>query len=136
MTPATAQPGQGPAQGLAILLWATGPDRPDLCAAPFMYAAAAAALDLQVEIHFAAASVELLVPGRAAALPSGQARSRSIADFMADAHAGGARFLACSAALHDRGLAQADLLPWVAGVAGATHFVARSVAPGWRALVF
>ena len=55
---------------LAILLWSVDVERPDLAAAPFVYAAAAAALDAEVEIHFAARSVRLLVAGEAAARSS------------------------------------------------------------------
>jgi hypothetical protein len=50
---------------LAILLWSTDLDRPDLAAAPFVYAAAACALDAEVEVHFAGRSVRLLVDGAA-----------------------------------------------------------------------
>ena len=46
---------------LAILLRATDPDQPALCATPFFHALAASALDVQVEVHFTARSVLLLV---------------------------------------------------------------------------
>ncbi len=122
--------------GLAILLWATGADRPALCAAPFMYASAACALELAVEIHFAAASVQLLVPGVAESIHPGHAAQRSLAEFMQDAHEAGARFLACSAALHEHGLERHRLTAWLHGTAGATSFVARTVDTQWRTLVF
>ena len=121
---------------LAILLWATGPERPDLCAAPFIYASAAAALDIAVEIHFAAGSVGLLVPAFAETLFASRDRLRPISAFMHDAHAHGARFLACSAALHERGLRRESLIPEVDAIAGATSFIVRSLDPGWRTLVF
>ncbi len=56
------------AEGLALLLWSTDVDTPQRLATPFSYAAAAAAMDLRVEIYFTARSVELLVPGVAASL--------------------------------------------------------------------
>ena len=46
-------------RGLAILLWATDPDDPARCATPFFHAAAAAAMDLEVELYFASRSVRL-----------------------------------------------------------------------------
>ena len=49
--------------GLAILLWAADPDEPARLATPFAHAAAAAAMDLQVEVYFSARSVLLLRPG-------------------------------------------------------------------------
>ena len=48
---------------LAILLWSATPERPQLCATPFVHAAAAAAFDCEVEIHFAGPTVRLLVAG-------------------------------------------------------------------------
>jgi uncharacterized protein len=56
------------ADGVAILLWSCDPDRPALLATPFVQAAAAAALELPVEVYFTARSVRLLVPGVAASL--------------------------------------------------------------------
>ncbi|MEI2422207.1 hypothetical protein V6O07_18145, partial [Arthrospira platensis SPKY2] len=48
---------------LAILVWAADPGQPQLCATPFYFASAAAAMDIEVEMYFTARSVELLLPG-------------------------------------------------------------------------
>ncbi|MFC5301746.1 DsrE family protein [Azospira restricta] len=121
---------------LAILLWATDLDRPGLAAAPFVYAAAAAALDAEVEIHFAGRSVRLLVAGEAARRATAAAGGRSLYDFMQDAARGGARFLACSMAWREYVAAGETTIPEFAGHAGATAFVARTLDPDWRTLVF
>ena len=121
---------------LAILLWATDPARPELCATPFFHAAAAAALDAEVEVHFAARSVLLLVPGCAEALRASEREATTIAGHMGHALEHGVRFLACSAALAAHGLEHAELMPGVAGRAGATAFVARCLDPQWTTLVF
>ena len=120
---------------LALLLWSVSPDVPALCAAPFVYASAAAAMDCEVEIHFAADAVRLLVPGVAARTFASAGRTRSVYDHMQDAAQLGARLLACSMALHERGLAPQDLIAECAGAAGATAFVARSL-DNWATLVF
>lgn len=121
---------------LAILLWSTEPERPDLAAAPFVYAAAAAALDAEVEIHFAGRSVRLLVAGEAAGRSSSERGGRSVYEFMQDAAQGGARFLACSMAWREYvGDGEATIAEF-AGQAGATAFVARALDPEWRTLVF
>ena len=95
-----------PADGIAILLWAADPDAPQRLATPFFHAAAAAAMDMPVEIYFTARSVQLLVPGvadgaaRLGAHPQDHARR--------DARGGRARracFYACTDALHAHGLA-------------------------------
>lgn len=121
---------------LAILLWAAGPDRPDLCAAPFVYATTAAAVDCQVEIHFAGRSVRLLVAGEAAQLfpcPGGDA---SIYHFMRQAADLGVRFLACAMALKTHIGAEERLIPEYAATAGAAAFIQRSLDPDWATLVF
>jgi len=121
---------------LAILLWSVDVERPDLAAAPFVYAAAAAALDAEVEIHFAARSVRLLVAGEAAARSSAAQGGRSLHAFMQDAARGGARFLACSMAWAEYVREGEATIPEFSGHAGATAFVARSLDPEWRTLVF
>ena len=123
------------AEKLAILLWSVGPERPDLAAAPFVYAAVAGAMDCEVEIHFAGPSARLLVPGVAAALPTGRGE-KSLYDFMQEAAALGARFLGCSMAMGEH-LADDDArIPEYAGAVGAAAFVARTLDPQWRTLVF
>ena len=121
---------------LAILVWSLSPERPELAASPFVYAATACAMDCEVEIHFAADAVRLLAPGVAAhTFPSANA-TRSVLDHMQDAAQLGVRFLACSMALHERALALEGLIPECSGAAGATAFVVRTLDPEWAALVF
>lgn len=122
--------------GLALLLWSVDPREPERCATPFMHAAAAAALDIEVEVHFAARSVLLLRRGEAERLFAAAEPNRSVREFMCHAHAHGARFLACSASLAAHGLERADLIDEVAALAGASSFIVRALDPAWRALVF
>lgn len=121
---------------LAILLWAAGPERPDLCAAPFVYATAAAAEDCEVEIHFSGRAVRLLVEGVAEGLPLYDDRSITVAHFMNQAADLGVRFLACAMALETLVAADEPLIAAYAGTAGAAAFVRRSLDPAWRTLVF
>jgi predicted peroxiredoxin len=123
-------------QHLAILLWATGPEHPHLCATPFVHAAAAAAMDVEVEVHFTSQSVLLLVPGRAAKLYVGEDRRATIYDRMREASRLGARFFACSDALAAYGLDNAQLIPELTGAAGAVAFSGRILDPQWATLVF
>lgn len=124
------------AQSVAILLWATDPERPALCATPFMHAAAACAMDLQVEVYFSARSPLLLVPDIAARLQAGAATDPSIAEFMRQAHQHGAKFLVCAAAMKNLQLAHEQLGDWTDGVAGASSVIARLADPSWRVMVF
>lgn len=118
---------------LAILVWAATPDRPELCAAPFVYAQAAAALDCEVEMHFAGPAVKFLVQGFADGVlsPGG----KSIRAYMSETADMGVRFLACAMAYAEHIEPGAPLVPEFTGQAGATAFVARTLDPDWRTLV-
>lgn len=123
------------AHGVALLLWAADPDVPHRLATPFFHAAAAAAMDLPVEVYFTAASVRLLVPGVAAVLrPS--AHLKTVLDSMREAAAHGACFFACSDALRAHGLESATLIPECTGRGGAVQFMARAIDLSWLTLVF
>ena len=123
------------AAGLAILLWASEPEAPHRLATPFFHAAAAAALDLPVEVYFTARSVLLLQPGVAASLrPS--SHPKTVYDSMQEAAKLGAVFYACSDALQAHGLDAAQLIPECAGRGGAVQFLDRASDLRWRTLVF
>ncbi len=122
--------------GLAILLWAADPAQPQRLATPFFHAAAAGALELQVEIYFSARAVLLLKPGVAEGLHASELHPMSIAQHMQQALDHGARFLACSDALQAHGLSRAALIPACSGHGGALQFMVRLADPAWRTLVF
>lgn len=98
-----------PADKLAILVWAADPGRPELCATPFYFAAAAAAMDVEVEMYFTARSVELLRRGVAEALLAAAGSGKSVADFRREALAFGAKMFACPTALASHGIDAAEL---------------------------
>jgi len=123
-------------QNLAILLWSTSPERPDLAAAPFVYASVAAAMDCRVEIHFAGPSVALLVPGVAAALHPAPGSEKTLYEFMQEAAEHGARFLGCGMAMTAHLAQTPERIPEYAAAAGAGAFVSRGLDPDWRTLVF
>ena len=124
------------AQRLAILLWSARPDDPERCAAPFVYAAVAAAMDCEVEVHFAGPAVTLLLPGVAETAFPGKERSKSLYQFMQDAAEHGARFVACSMAVSEHLAGRPERIPELDRVVGAASFVQRTLDPAWRTLVF
>ena len=123
------------AAGLAILLWASEPQSPHRLATPFFHAAAAAALDLPVEMYFTARSVCLLKPGVAELLRA-SARAKTIYDAMREAVAHGVVFYACSDALEAQGLTSTALIPECTRRGGAVQFMSRASDLRWRTLVF
>jgi uncharacterized protein len=122
--------------GLAILLWAVDPDDPVRLATPFAQAAAAAALDMQVEVYFTARSVLLLKPGVAEQLRASERFDKTIADWMKDALDHGARFFVCTDALAAQGLRHEDLIPAGRRHGGAVQYASRAAHSAWATLVF
>jgi predicted peroxiredoxin len=118
-----------------IVLWAAGPERPDLAAAPFVYALAARAMELDVEMHYTATSVRWLLPGVAGAAFADEARTKSVLDYIRETKAAGARHFACAMALARHG-GGAGLIEEADGVAGAATVIGAAARPGVRALVF
>jgi len=125
---------------LSILVWAADPEHPHLCATPFYFASAAAAMDVEVEMYFTARSVRLLAEGVAESLfADGTAvgpDARSVADFLVDAAGFGARFYACPTAMRAHGVSPEGLRTEVTGQAGAAAFLARTLDPDWKTLSF
>jgi len=121
---------------LAILLWGATVDRPELCAAPFVHAASAAALDCQVEIHFSGPSVRLLVRDVAEQLRPWPDSDASIYSVMRQAAALGVEFKGCSMAMQKQVAADEALIPEYGGTAAASAFVARTLDPEWATLVY
>jgi uncharacterized protein len=124
------------ADGIAILLWAADPAEPHRLATPFFHAAAAAAMDLPVEVYFTARSVQLLVPGVAAGLRASPLHPKTILDALREAVSHGAVLLACTDALHANAIDPADLIPECSGRGGAVQFMARAADLRWRTLVY
>lgn len=124
------------AEGLALLLWQADPAVPEKLATPFLHAAAAAAMEVPVEIYFTAASVKLLQPGVAAGLRASARFDKTLLETLREAHAHGARLLVCSDALRAQGLDGQALIPECGGFGGAVQFMARALDLRWRTLVF
>ena len=124
------------AAGIAMLLWAAEPEAPHRLATPFFHAAAAAAMDVPVEIYFTARSVHLLVPGVAAQLRASDRFDKTVLDAMREAVSHGACLLACTDALHANGIDPQQLIPECSGRGGAVQFMARAADLRWRTLVF
>jgi predicted peroxiredoxin len=120
---------------LVIVVWSAGPDRPDLAAAPFVYALAARALEIEVEMHFTASSVRWLLQGVADHAQTDHARTKTVLDYVREAKAAGVKLYACAMALHEHRRGEA-LIAETEGVAGAATVVGLAVLPRTHTLVF
>lgn len=126
----------GQRKKLAILLWSATPERPQLCATPFVHAAAAAAFDCEVEIHFAGPTVRLLVSGVAEALRPWPGVDTSIYQMMRQATNLGVELRACAMAMGALVARDEALIPEYGGTIAASAFVSRALDTEWATLVF
>lgn len=103
---------------------------------PFIYAALAAAMGCEVEIHFVGRSVRLLVSGVAESVPVAEAPHPTLYGHMREAFEQGARFVGCSLALKQYLKADEAKIPEFSGAAGAATVIMRTLDPEWRILQF
>lgn len=109
---------------IVIMLLNINPDIPSNLGTPFFQATAAAAMDFEVEIFFAARSTHLLKKGYAENLYPSRAKIKSVYEFMQDAHEAGARFYACGGAIGEYELNDETAIPELDEVRGGGSFIA------------
>ena len=120
---------------IVIVVWSAGPERPVQAAAPFVYALAARALEIDVEMHFTSTAVRWLLAGVADQAYTDAGRTKTVGDFIREAKVAGVHLLACSMALAEHRQGE-PLIPECEGMAGAATVIAAAVQPGTRTLVF
>ena len=121
---------------LVIVMWAADPGQPVKAAAPFVYALAARAMEVEVQMHFTSTAVRWLVQGVAEAGFTDAAGTRTVRDWMRDAHAAGVELYACAMALAEHRRNGEALRAEVSGVAGAATVIGLAMDPATRVLVF
>lgn len=124
------------ADKLVIMLLNSTPERPHELGAPFFQAAAAAAMDIEVEIYFAGKAASLLKRGVADALYPSDGGGKSIYSFMRDAAELGVKFYACGGALTGHGIAMDELVPECHGAAGGAAYMSRVMDDEWKVLSY
>ncbi len=127
-----------PANRLILVLWSCGPDNPrgaTLAAAPFVYALAARALDLEVEMHFTSSAVRWLFAGAADQAHTDQGKTKTVRDYLRETKAMGVKHFACAMALEEHRRDEA-LVDEVESVAGAATVIGAAAERGARVLVF
>lgn len=123
------------ADKLVVVLWSVGPERPTLAAAPFVYALAARALEVDVEMHFTSTAVRWLLPGVADSAHTDAERTKTVGDFIREVKAAGVRLFACGMAMHEHARNQ-SLIAECDGHAGAATVVVETMRERTRTIVF
>jgi predicted peroxiredoxin len=120
---------------LVIVLWSAGPEQPLLAAAPFVYALAARALEVDVDMHFTSSTVRWLLPGVADAAYTDAERTKTVGEFIREVKAAGVRLFACGMAMHEHARNQ-TLIEECDGQAGAATVVSETMHVRTRTMIF
>lgn len=118
------------------MLLNASPEVPATLGAPFFQATVAAAMDLSVEIYFAARTAALLKKGVADKLFPGREKTKSIYAFMQDAHQAGAKFYLCGGAMKEHGISDESAIPELDGVRGGAAFIGEAIEDGVLTLTY
>jgi len=108
---------------LLIVLMNTDPRNVEELAAPFYYAAVAAAMDHEVDVICTATAGKLMLKGVADELRVKPGDPKTVYDWIKEARDQGARFWACPANLELFDKAEADLIPECNGLMGAAAMI-------------
>jgi uncharacterized protein len=108
---------------LIFILANTDPRNGEELGAPIFQASVAAAMSYDVEVICTGTAAKLLKNGVASKLFVRPGDTRSIYDFIKDAHAAGVKFFCCSPGLDLFDMHKEDLIPECHGVVGAARFI-------------
>jgi predicted peroxiredoxin len=108
---------------LLIVLVNTDPRNLEELGAPFYHAAVAAAMDYEVDIVCTATAGKLMQKGVADKLVVKSGSTKTVYDWIKEAHEQGARLWACPANLDLFGITEADLIPECKGLMGAAAMI-------------
>jgi predicted peroxiredoxin len=121
---------------LLIVLVNTDPRNPEELGAPFYHAAVAAAMDYEVDVICAATAGKLMRRGIAEAIHIKAGHSKTVYDWIRDAHKNGARFWACPANLDLFDMTEGDLIPECEGLMGAAAMLQNIMSDEYRVLTY
>jgi uncharacterized protein len=121
---------------LLIVLMNTDLRNTEELGAPFYYAAVAAAMDYEVDVVCTATAGKLMLKGVAEKLCVKPGDSKTVYDWIREAHDQGARFWACPANLDLFDKTESDLIPECKGLMGAAAMIADIMDGACRVLTF
>ena len=121
---------------LLIMLMNTDPRNVEELAAPFYYAAVAAAMDYEVDVLCTATAGKLMLKGIAEALRLKTGEAKTVYDWIKEAHGHGARFWACPANLELFDKTESDLIEECSGLMGAAAMVRDIMEEECKVLTF
>ncbi|MGL4397165.1 MAG: DsrE/DsrF/DrsH-like family protein [Hyphomicrobium sp.] len=124
------------ARKLIIIMANTDPRNGEELGAPIFQASVAAAMSYPVEVICTGTASKLMKKGVADRLVLKVGETRSIYDFIKDAHAAGVKFYCCSPGLDLFDMHKEDMIPECAGIVGAAHFIEEIMTGDTRVLTY
>lgn len=121
---------------LLVVLMNTDPRNPEELAAPFYYAAVAAAMDYEVDVLCTATAGKLMFKGVAEAIRVKPGDPKTVLDWIREAQDQGARFWACPANLELFDKEEIDLIAECNGMMGAAAMIQMIMEGEARVLTF
>ncbi len=111
------------ADKLVVVMANTDPRNGEELGAPIFQASVAAAMDYEVEVICTATSGRLMKKGVAETLFVKKGSTKSVYEFIKDAHEAGVKFYCCSPNLDLFDMTEADLIPECDGIVGGAHLI-------------
>lgn len=109
-----------------LIVMTHGPDTPDMCGAPFLYAQDAAAQGCQVEMFFTTRGTRLLQRGAAETIFP-KAGGKSIQQFVTETAAQGVRLVVCAPSLELNGMTENDLIDEADNLVGTAYLITQGL---------
>lgn len=126
----------GQKRRLVVVLLNTDPRNPEELAAPFYYAAVAAAMDYQVDLLCTATSGKLMFKGVAEGIAVKPGNPKTVYDWIKEAHEHGVKLWACPANLELFDRSEDDLIAECNGMMGAAAMIQTIMDDDCRVLTF
>jgi predicted peroxiredoxin len=136
MTGAASHGERTAARRLLIVLMNTDPRNPEELAAPFYYAAVAAAMDYEVDLLCTATAGKLMFKGVAEAIRIKPGEDKTVLDWIKEAHDQGVKLWACPANLELFDKDDIDLIAECSGMMGAAAMIQTVMEGEARVLTF
>lgn len=122
---------------LIIILANADPSNGENLDVPIFQACVAAGMSYSVEVFCTGAAVKLLKPGIAGRLRAKACGTKSVYDFIKEAHAAGVKFFCCPPGLDRFDMHNPeDFIPECSGVVGAAHLIEEIMSDNARVLTY
>lgn len=124
------------AEKLIIVMANTDPRNHEELGAPIFQASVAAAMEYEVDVICTATAGRLMKKGVAEGLTVKPGSTKTVYDFIKDAHEAGAKFYCCSPNLDLFDMTEEDLIPECSGIVGGAYLIEEVMEGNTRVMTY